>query len=338
MDVDATGLPVLTFGEQSVPPEHTFDVYHDTTAPLFDTGLLVDPGEFRSTAADYLIDDVVVSRVFAGPHTLRRTRRHLLDGTTDWITIQIHHQGGIRGAFGDDSTLDVTPARIGIVDLAKPFAAWSEGGTATWVGVPRDRIDGAGRIAAGRALDRWSPRGRILDAAVAELWARLGDARAGEADALAADIVETVNTLLDPDRFTPTDRDLRVAMERFIKANLSDLVLGVDDLRAAFHCSRSSVYRCFEQHGGVASYIREQRLLRCFDELARPTELPRRIADVATRWGFENPSHFHRLFKAKFGLAPSALSPSIGGHEPYASHSPTTAHQITEFHAWARAS
>lgn len=68
----------------------------------------------------------------------------------------------------------------------------------------------------------------------------------------------------------------------FIKANLSDLVLGLDDLRAAFHCSRSSGYRCFEQHGGVASYIREQCLHRCFDELAQPTELPRRIADVAT--------------------------------------------------------
>lgn len=335
MDRDGAGLPRLEFSEDTVPVEYAFELYHDTTAPLFDTGLLEDASDFRSSATDVLLDDIVVSRVEASPHTLRRTSDHVRDGTTDWITVQIHHLGGLLGEAGHDTDLELDPGRIGIVDLTEPFAAWSRGGVSTWVGLPRERIARADEIGPARALDRGSPRGRVLDAAVADLWQRLGDARADDAPLLADAIAETVNSVLDPDGFTPNDRDLALAMEDYVKVNLSDLDIGVDHLRRAFHCSRSSVYRAFEPRGGVAAFIREQRLLRCFEQLTRPTTLPRRVSDVATRWGFENPSHFNRLFKAKFGLPPSALSARVASHEPHSSLPVEATGLVRDFRSWA---
>jgi AraC-like DNA-binding protein len=58
----------------------------------------------------------------------------------------------------------------------------------------------------------------------------------------------------------------------------------------------------------VAAFVREQRLLRCFDELSRPTKLTRLVSEIATRWGFDNPSHFNRLFNAQFGINPSDVA------------------------------
>jgi AraC-like DNA-binding protein len=338
VDPDTAGLPVLTFSEDAVPTEHAFALFRDTTAPLFDTGLLQGSEEFRSAATDYLIDDILVSRVSTSPHTLRRTNGHLRDGTTDWITVQIYDRGGLLGEAGRDLSLDLNPDRIGIVDLAEPFTAWNRGGVATWIALPRVRVDRADRLAPVQTLDRWSVRGRVLGAAVAGLWRRLGNARAGDAPVLAAEIAETVNTVLDPAAFAPTDRDLAAAMVDFVKVNLSDLDLGVDHLRRAFHCSRSSVYRAFERRGGVAAYIREQRLLRCFEQLTRPTALPRRVSDVATGWGFENPSHFNRLFKAKFGLPPSALSAHVDDSGPLRSLPSEATGLIRDFRHWAASS
>jgi len=332
---DAAGIPVLTFTDDTVPIEHAFDLFRDTTAPLFDTGLLEVSGEFRSTATDYLVDDVLVSRIDTSPHMLRRTSEHLRDGTTDWITVQLYERGGLLGEAGRDVSLGFDPGRIGIVDLAAPFTAWNRGGVAIWIALPRSRVVRADRLAPAQTLDRRSVRGRVLSAAVAGLWRRLADARAGDAPVLASEIAETVNTVLDPADFTPTDRDLAVAMVDHVKTNLDDLALGVDQLGRTFHCSRSSVYRAFEAHGGVAAYIREQRLLRCFEQLTRPTTRPRRVSDVATRWGFENPSHFNRLFKAKFGLPPSALSTHVDDQPEPRSLPREVAELVLDFHAWA---
>ena len=83
-------------------------------------------------------------------------------------------------------------------------------------------------------------------------------------------MIATVNAALDPDDYAPSDHDLATAMQDYVKVNLSDLGLDASVLQAVFHCSRATVYRCFKRHAGVAAYIREQRLLRCFEQLTPP--------------------------------------------------------------------
>lgn len=333
---ETPGIPVHTADEQSVPAEYRFEAFHEANAPLCDIGSIGEVEDFSFSTIDYLVDDLLVSRLRLGPQTLRRTSRHLRNGTTDWIAVQIHHQGGMRGKAGNDKSIDLNPTRIGIIDFAEPFTAWSAQSDATWICVPRSRVDEAAITGPAGSLDRSSLRGRVLDAAVDGLWRDLNSARADDAEDLAAGIAETINTILNPNDFTPTDRDLGLAMQDFIKANLSDLDLGVETLPARFHCSRAMVYRLFEEHGGIATYIRDQRLLRCFEELARPAKLPRRVSEVANRWGFENPSHFNRIFKAKFGLPPSHLA-GTAPPEPEYSPYPGFSEQVVEFHEWIKA-
>jgi AraC-like DNA-binding protein len=336
VDANAPGLPVLRSSEYSVPSEYAFDVYHDSNALVFDTNAPDGGSEFRMDTIDYLVDDILVSRVDTGPHSIRRSAHHLRDGTTDWNTVQFHHTGGMTGTAGGATNFDVGPNQAAIVDLSEPLSAWSRGGISTWVCLPRYRLADADRLDTARVFDRSSLRGKILDSTVADLWRRLADARADEADELAGEIAETAETVLAGDEFMPTERDLAIAMRDFVNVNLSDLDLDVDTLRAAFHCSRATAYRLFEPHGGVATYIRDQRLMRCFAELTRPAKLPRLISEVATRWGFENPSHFNRLFKARFGLPPSRLTAPVRGDPRPTAHRTTLATRIEQFHAWAR--
>lgn len=337
MATESPGIPVIVLNEETVPAEHRFAAFRDRVAPLFDPGPVGDDKDFKCSIKTYLVDGVIVDRRQRfSPLTLRRTTGHLRNGTSDWVTVRFHHQGGFRGQAGRDTTLDLNPDRIGILDLAEPFAAWSDPSDSTRIAVPKDRIDEAAITGPAGSLDRSSTRGRVLDAAVGGLWRKLETGTADKAADLAGGIVETINTILKPGDFTPTDHDLALAMQDLIKANLSDLDLGVDSLPAQFHCSRATVYRLFEKHGGVATYIRDQRLLRCFEELTRPAKLPRRISEVATRWGFENPSHFNRIFKAKFGMPPSHLTRAIQPDIGYLDQ-PGQSGQVIEYHSWIKA-
>lgn len=329
------GLPVLVFDETTVPAEHHFEVFHDTTAPLFDTAPIGDVGAFRALATDYMVDDVGISRVRYDPQVLRRTPRHVKFGMSNVLAVQLYHAGRLRGSVSDDYVLDLDRHGVGVVDLAEPFAALADAADVTWVGIPKERLGAlAERQPPTVSLSHTSSRGRVLAAAVRDIWARLGTARADDAPILAAEIVETVSSVLDPGATAPPDHGLLPAMKEYIATNLDDLDLGPETLIDAFYYSRSSVYRLFEEDGGVARYIRDQRLLRCFEDLTRPTKLPRHISDSAVRWGFDNPSHFNRLFKARFGVPPSEVRARASEQPAPDWSQPETEEMIREFHTW----
>lgn len=70
--------------------------------------------------------------------------------------------------------------------------------------------------------------------------------------------------------------------------------------------SRSNLYRLFEDTGGVARYIRRQRLLEAHDILSDPaTTQP--ISMIAHDLCFADYSSFSRMFKQEFGYSPSEV-------------------------------
>ncbi|MFQ6327482.1 helix-turn-helix domain-containing protein [Nocardia sp. CWNU-33] len=54
----------------------------------------------------------------------------------------------------------------------------------------------------------------------------------------------------------------------------------------------------------LEQWIISQRLDQVPAELARADSRHRSIAMVARRWGFRDPSHFARRFRAAFGMSP----------------------------------
>lgn len=47
-----------------------------------------------------------------------------------------------------------------------------------------------------------------------------------------------------------------------------------------------------------------QRLERCKRDLASPTHAHRHIGEIAFAWGFNDLSHFGRVFRDHYGLSP----------------------------------
>ena len=68
----------------------------------------------------------------------------------------------------------------------------------------------------------------------------------------------------------------------------------------------SSFKRDFQSIYGEtpARWIREKRLSKAH-QMLQSSQMS--VADVAYSLGFENPTHFGRIFKQQYGVAPSAL-------------------------------
>jgi AraC-like DNA-binding protein len=104
---------------------------------------------------------------------------------------------------------------------------------------------------------------------------------------------------------------LFVAAQTFIRRHLTSRHLNPEVIARQLHCSRAHLYRVFAARGEtVANHVRELRLQRAYDMLTHSNAPKEQIGDIAYRCGFEDPVHFTRLFRERFGITPSTLRAS----------------------------
>ena len=327
-----TGLPALEWSD-AIPDADRFDVFNDASRSLWHR-LPATRDTFECDAQDYLVDDVIVYRLRYDAHAIIRTPTQVATGLSNGISVQLYQRGSIRGAVGDVD-LYAAPDRIVLHDLAHPFSVWTDDSEVIGVIVPRARIGCHDWIRVRAPVISWrvdSPIGRVLTSAITTLWSELPRAEMADGPLLASSFVGLLNGILQPGREHEDDvrRALNVAMRQYIADHLDDLALDVDTLRRQFFCSRATLYRLFERDGGVAKHIREARLRACLHDLALPSTTRKHVARVATRWGFENPSHFNRLFKQTFGIVPSA----VGGLTLASDERPRTRYHTETLNSW----
>jgi AraC-like DNA-binding protein len=91
----------------------------------------------------------------------------------------------------------------------------------------------------------------------------------------------------------------------YIDMHLADPDLSPKRIAAANRISLRYLYKLFlHAKCAVNEWIRERRLARCAEALVSPAQANRNIAEIAYAWGFNDLSHFNRMFKRRFGVSP----------------------------------
>ncbi|MFF0729773.1 helix-turn-helix domain-containing protein [Streptomyces sp. NPDC004134] len=100
-------------------------------------------------------------------------------------------------------------------------------------------------------------------------------------------------------------RALRVRITAFIEQHLADQDMTPQTVADAHHISlRHLQHLLAEDDTSPAAWIRQRRLAHCRLDLTNPRLNARPIQAIAERWGFTNPTHFSRLFRATYGIPP----------------------------------
>lgn len=128
-----------------------------------------------------------------------------------------------------------------------------------------------------------------------------------------AQVIETTLELVaagvataGPEPAASAGADLFDRLRRYVADNLADPALDPARIARANGISLRYLHKIFSAHGlSVSRYVRAQRLERCRRELLRDRGRP--VLEIAFDWGFNDPSHFSRCFRAAFGVAPSRM-------------------------------
>jgi AraC-like DNA-binding protein len=100
---------------------------------------------------------------------------------------------------------------------------------------------------------------------------------------------------------------LKDRIKSYVARNLRDPKLSIDGIAYALNCSKRHLHNAFtEEEETLASFIMRQRLEACARDLQQNVAMPRSITEIALYWGFNNLSHFSRVFRDHTGQSPSA--------------------------------
>ncbi|MEV7184996.1 helix-turn-helix domain-containing protein [Kitasatospora sp. NPDC093102] len=145
----------------------------------------------------------------------------------------------------------------------------------------------------------------VLAASAHSYPAPVGDRLAGS----VADLFNTLIAQLAPARAVDEpgaqNAHLVQRVREYIDRHLGDPDLSPERIAHAHHISVRYLHRLFEGEGTTVSRLVQQRRLdACARELGRRGRTAPTVSAVAQRWGFVNPAHFSRTFRAAYGVSP----------------------------------
>lgn len=252
------------------------------------------------------VEGLFVSEVESPAQVLVHDPANSKQFSHDYVLFERFYAGGGGGQVADVG-ISVAPSHLHLIDMSQRYVSVKGRSQSRGVCIPHAMLGYVpGEEPSFSALTLNSPAGRLVAAAHAELFAAEPDE--ATAPMIADAFVDLVRRfMVGPPKDAGDGTDLPTAMliRDFVSTNLDRPDLGTELLVAAFDISRSALYRQFDSEGGVTRYIRNRRLDRCFIELSEATPRRGRVTAVARRWHFVDPSHFNRVFRERFGMAPS---------------------------------
>ena len=99
---------------------------------------------------------------------------------------------------------------------------------------------------------------------------------------------------------------LRDRITDYIRRNLRDPRLSIDQVARALNCSKRHLHNAFaDEPDTLAGHVMALRLQACRRDLCNPSLQHEPIAEIARSWGFTSGAHFSRVFRARYGQSPS---------------------------------
>ena len=300
-----------TFSTVNVPMPEQFDAWLGWFGRIFDV-LPHDPPHsgFRAQNLNWQIGSCMLSRVWAPAIRVVRDITHVRRNPLDhWVITSGRHATSLIST--GDKTLSVPPGTPFVLSLSDELTSERLEDCRLQLYMSRDNFsDLAPALDRARGTVVAPPLGALLRDYLRLLERILPSVGSNELERLSDAIGAMVAACLAPEQNRAESVGPQIELiwleriRRAVRSNLRSPRLGPRLICQQLSISRSKLYRLMDVEGGVARYIRSQRLLEAYALLSDP-RTERSITALADELCFSDTSSFSRAFRREFGATPS---------------------------------
>lgn len=269
---------------------------------------------FHGSVTQAALGKAVCSEVCSDRQHVFRTPSRISRSDQDFVLIALGNRG-TGGVVQDGRETVIHPGEFALYDTTRPYELkFNDTFTQTIFKVPRDML--RRRLGGTEALTAMSfgaevPLERLAYDFIFKLCQSADRLAPNNAAALSEQAVDLL-TLALSERLgtTPlpssTHRSaLLYRLKAHIRAHLADPDLSLSETAAALGISSRYVNDLLtDENTSFQRYVLGERLAQCRRDLASPVLAHRHISEIAFAWGFNDLSHFGRVFREHFGMSP----------------------------------
>jgi AraC-like DNA-binding protein len=308
-----TALPEL-WTTEALPPSRQFEAWREV---IVDAHLSWDipkidceqfPAYMRQHRVDGLrLTDCTASACVSGT----RSKAQIAHDDEAYLTVVVIDQGSETLGFGGQE-LPLTEGMFTLWDSTRPMS-FMTGDNLRQMSllVPEARLlrrVPRVRDLVGRPMNGRHGMGGLFVDHMHALMRRLAELPAASRHSAAEATLDLLGLCLGGQPALPAPRLRQMVLEqvqRHIEAHLTDPSLGAATLASTFRMTERNLHKLFEDTGTtVGTHIRARRLAMCRRDLEGRTLAARQISEISSHWGFKDPGHFSKAFRAAYGVSP----------------------------------
>ncbi|MCK1733463.1 helix-turn-helix domain-containing protein [Bradyrhizobium sp. 138] len=268
---------------------------------------------FRGSVTQASLGKAVCSEVRSDRQHVFRTPSRIARSDQDFVLIALGHRGD-GGVVQDGRETVIHPGEFALYDTTRPYELkFNDPFAQTIFKVPREmlqrRLGGTERLTAlsfgTEALERLAYDFIFRLCQSADRLASDNAAALSEqaVDLLAMVLSERLGKTTLP---SSTHRSALIyRLKAHVRAHLADPDLSLSETAAALGMSPRYVNDLLaDEETSFQRYVLAERLAQCRRDLASPVLAHRHISEIAFAWGFNDLSHFGRVFREHFGMSP----------------------------------
>ena len=253
------------------------------------------------------------SEVSSQQQRVYRTRSRIARSHEDFFLIALGKHG-VGGVAQDGRETVLRPGEFTIYDTTRPYELrFDDAFTQVILQVPRDML--LRRVAGTEALTAISfgsdrPLQKLAHDFVYRLCQSADEIQPEHAVRLSEQAVDLVAMALSERLGTkalPSTRRLALLhrLKAHVRTHLADPDLSISEAATALGVSPRYVNDLLSEEGtSFQRFVLTERLAQCQRDLASPILAHRHVSEIAFAWGFNDVSHFGRVFRERYGLSP----------------------------------
>jgi AraC-like DNA-binding protein len=260
--------------------------------------------------------DLLISRITAKAQKVHRGIAEIEKSSTTKIYLNIHLNGAGK-VLHSSGTTNLSIGDCILVDSRQPYVLeFGSSFRQLCLQLPewglREQLDAPLETVLGQPFSLHTPKGKVLLSALELI---LLEANTENSDAEAANLFmqvinlnlnETARDLYGADWQHSANTGLAIRLRQYIGNNFRDESTSPVDAAATLGCSLRNVHKtCQGMATTFGKLVLDARLSAAAQALASTAPSRARITDIAFDSGFSDISHFCKVFRARFGVAPT---------------------------------